>query len=229
MIDREMKMNLSRYVYIVMVGFLISGCANQPVGTWYPVSTQKKVSAVHHWGLIANDAAEQAVIALAGNQSIKGKPVYVSDNGTSHFEKAFRNYVIGSFVHSGVEVSATKDGAIELTYEVQVVRHGSSFDPSLFGYKPGAATAGTAGYWVLREVSRAISPITSAAVASAAFDTYKATEPTGVEVLVSASIIHQDRYILKNTDAYYIEKADAYLFEPCRSLSKRGCRPKHEY
>lgn len=218
-------MQLRTHFLSVMALGLVA-CSNQPVGTWYPVSTQKKVSAVHHWGLIANDAAEQAATALAKNQSMQGKPIYVSNNGTSHFDKAFRNYVIGSFVHSGIEVSSTKEGAIELTYEVQVVRHGSSFDPSLFGYKPGAATAGTASYWVLREVSRAFSPITSAAVASAAFDTYKATEPTGVEVLVSASLIYQDRYILKNTDAYYIEKADAYLFEPCRSRSSRGCRPK---
>ncbi|MDZ4097305.1 MAG: hypothetical protein U1E13_01255, partial [Methylophilaceae bacterium] len=116
---------------------------------------------------------------------------------------------------------------VEVNYEAQVVRHGSSFNPGLFGYKPGVATSGVAAFWVLREASRSISTVTSAAVLASGYDTYKALEPTGVELLLTTSIIHNGHYVLRSTDAYYIEKVDAHLFEPCKSRSVTGCRPKY--
>lgn len=218
-------MKVSDIFFIGLLAILLAGCANQPVGKWYPISTQKKVSAVHQWGLIASDAAEQTGTLLASSKELVGKPLYVTENGKSHFDRGFRNYMITSLVNNGAIVSASKEGSIEVNYETQVVRHGSSFDPSYFGYKPGHAIGGVSAFWVLREASRSVSPVATAAIAASGFDTYKAIEPTGVELLLTTSIIHNGRYVLRNTDAYYIEKADAYLFEPCRG-SARSCRPK---
>lgn len=205
---------------------LIGGCANQPAAQWYPLSEQKKVSAVHHWGLIAEDAAEQTRLLLNRSGALQGKPFYVAESSNSHFDRGFRNYMISSLVNNGIAVSAVKEGAVEINYETQVVRHGASFDPSMFGYKPGMATGGVTAFWVLREGARSISPVASAAAVAAGFDTYKALEPTGVELLLTTSIVQDSRYVLRNTDAYYIEKTDAYLFEPCKSRSAQGCKPK---
>lgn len=210
---------------IVFALAVLAGCANQPIGERYPMSEQKKVEAVQHWGAIAADAVEQTRIALIGKDFARGKPLYVMEDSSTHFDRAFRNYMITSLVNSGLPVSTEKKGAIEISYETQVVRHGASFDPALFGYKPGMATVGTAGFWILRNAST-----TGIAVGTLAgaigYDAYKATEPTGVELLITTSIVHDNRYVMRNTDAYYIEKADAYLFEPCRSKSIYGCRPK---
>lgn len=220
-------MKSMKFASIAILAALLGACSNQPVGIWYPISEQKKVSAVHQWGLIAADAAEQTQSLINRSDGLIKKPFYVAESSNSHFERGFRNYMISSLVNRGVNVATSKEGAIEVSYETQVVRHGASFDPSVFGYKPGMATGGVTAFWVLREASRSISPVGSAAIAAAGIDTYEALKPTGVELLLTTSIIQEGRYVLRNTDAYYIEKADAYLFEPCKSRSATGCRPKY--
>lgn len=211
-------------IYCLLALLSLAGCANQPVGKPYAISAQKKVAAVHHWGLIAGDAAEQTRLAIQG-RDFAGRPLYVMENTGTHFDRAFRNYMITSLVNAGLQVSTVKEGAIEISYETQVVRHGASFDPGSFGYKPGFATVGVTGYWILRNASSGL--LAASTIAGAAgYDVYKATEPTGVELLITTSIVHGNQYVMRNTDAYYIEKADAYLFEPCRSKSLRGCKPR---
>ncbi len=219
-------MKSMKFASIAILAALLGACSNQPVGTWYPISEQKKVSAVHQWGLIADDAAEQTQSLIKRSERLMNKSFYVAENSNSHFDRGFRNYMVSNLVNRGISVAASKEGAIEVSYETQVVRHGASFDPSVFGYKPGMATGGVTAFWVLREASRSISPVGSAAIAAAGVDTYEALKPTGVELLLTTSIIQDGHYILRNTDAYYIEKADAYLFEPCKSRSATGCRPK---
>ncbi len=219
-------MNAATRVYLMVFAMaLLAGCANQPIGERYPMTEQKKVEAVQHWGAIAADAVEQTRLALSGRDFAKDKPLYVMESSGTHFDRAFRNYMITSLVNAGLQVSTEKQGAIEISYETQVVRHGASFDPALFGYKPGMATVGTAGFWILRNASTTGIAVGTLAGA-AGYDVYKATEPTGVELLITTSIVHASRYVMRNTDAYYIERADAYLFEPCRSRSINGCRPK---
>ena len=221
-------MKSTKFVSIAILAALLGPCSNQPVGSWYPISEQKKVSAVHQWGLIASDAAEQTQLLINRSENLMKKPFYVAENNSnSHFERGFRNYMISSLVNRGVNVATSKEDAIEVSYETQVVRHGASFDPGTFGYKPGIATGGVTAFWVLREASRSISPVGTAAIAAAGIDTYEVLKPTGVELLLTTSIIQDGRYVMRNTDAYYIEKADAYLFEPCKSRSVGGCRPKY--
>lgn len=222
-------MHSFKFVTAIFLAALVSACANQPTAQWYQHSQQKKVNAAQHWGLIAADVVEQTKVAVNEQDLGKDKPLYVTDNTGSHFDRAFRNYMITGLVNAGLTVSPNRDGAIEITYESQVIRHGESFDPSLFGYKPGMAATGVAGFWVLRDLARSSSSLGIAAATiagTAGYDVYKATEPTGVELLLTTSIIQNNQYVMRNTDAYYIEKADAYLFEPCKSRSTRGCRPK---
>jgi hypothetical protein len=61
---------------------------------------------------------------------------------------------------------------------------------------------------------------------AAAYDVYNAKNPgeTGVELLISTSIIHNDQYVMLNADAYYIEKGEAWLFEGCKGKNRRLCR-----
>lgn len=219
-------MKSMKFASIVILAALLGACSNQPVGKWQERSQQMKLNAVQHWGLIAEDAVEQTRLAVSSQESIKNRPLYVTDNRGTHFDRAFRNYMITGLVNAGMIVSDKKEGAVEISYESQVVRHGASFDPSVFGYKPGMATAGVAGFWVLRNAST--SGLAAGTLAAAAgYDAFKVTEPTGVELLLTTSIVSQNQYLMRNTDAYYIEKADAYLFEPCKSRSATGCRPKY--
>lgn len=202
------------------------GCSNQPWVETHPATTQQKLSAAQQWGLIADDVTEQTRLALLKADYLDtGTPVYVSESTNAHFDRGFRNYMITSLVKAGFNVVTQKDGAVEIQYESQVIRHGASFDPRAMGYKPGALSAGVTSFWILRDASTA--GLAAGTIAgAAALDYYNARKPTDVELLLTTSIVQGNRYLMRNTDAYYIEKADAYLFEPCRSKSLRGCRPK---
>lgn len=215
---------------VVMVALMVSGCATSiPQAENFPASKQKKAMALQHWGLIASDAANQTRLALERQAIAKDKPLYVADNATTEFSRAFRKYMIAGRMNAGFTVSAKKEGAIEVGYEAQVIKHATSSNPQALGYKPGMASAGVAGFWVLRDALRYGSTAGALAATGAAaggYDAYHALNPgeTGVEILISTSIIHEERYVMLNADAYYIEKDEAWLFEGCKGKSRRMCR-----
>lgn len=215
---------------LLFLTLLFTGCATSiPQAENFPQSKQKKAMAAQHWGWIANDAVAQTKVALAKQDFAKNKPLYVTDGATTDFGRAFRKYMIAGLIDAGFEVSTIRENAIELGYEAQVIKHAAAFDPKAFGYQPGMATAGVAGFWVLRDALRP-GPTNGAILGTAALalgvDAYNATNPgeTGVEVLVSTSITHQDRYVMLNADAYYIENGEAWLFEGCKGRTRRYCR-----
>lgn len=215
---------------MIVLAFLLTGCATAvPQAENFPAAKQKKAMAAQHWGVIATDAVGLTRVALAKKGFDKDKPLYITDNATTDFGRAFRKYMIAGLIDAGLPVSTKKEGAIELSYEAQVIRHASSFDPQSLGYKPGMATAGATGFWVLRDalLYGSTSGVALATTATGAgTDYYNATNPgeTGVELLLSTSIIHDDRYVMLNANAYYIEKGEAWLFEGCKGKSRRNCR-----
>lgn len=220
---------------LISLGLLLNGCAynNMPQAQNFPPSQQKIAVAAQHWGMIATDAVQQTQMALLAQQAaVKGLPVYVEENTASEFNKAFRNFMISGLVNAGVAVSAKKEGAIAIVYETQVIKHhprGESFDPTANGYQPGAMTAGVAGIWVLRNALEKWSTSSAAfgtIAAAGAYDALRFERPlqTGVELLLTTSIVHKDHYVMRNTDAYYVEDADISLFDPCKGKSRRNCR-----
>src|SRR5690606_6935271 len=130
----------------LLLAMLLAVCANQPTAQWYEQTQRKKLDAAMQRGLEADDAEEQTRMAIGAQPARRDKPLYVTDNRGTHFDRAFRNYMITGLVNVGLPVAATREGAVEITYESQVIRHGSSFDPSAFGYKPGMAAAGVGGF-----------------------------------------------------------------------------------
>jgi hypothetical protein len=226
---KENNMRIS-ILGVLLFALLGTGCATSiPQAENFPQGKQKKAMAAQHWGVIAVDAVEQTRLALGKQTFSKDKPLYVADNANTDFSRAFRKYMIAGLLDAGFVVSAKKEGAIEVGYEAQVIRHASSFDPQAFGYKPGMATAGVAGFWILRDALRygsTAGAVLASAATAGAYDGYQAKNPgeTGVELLISTSIIHDDKYVMLNADAYYIEKGEAWLFEGCKGKNRRLCR-----
>lgn len=227
------KIQMKRTV-LIAASCILAGCAhnNMPQAQNFPPTQQKIAVAAQHWGMIAADAVQQTQMALAQNSIARTQAVFVMEAGNTDFQRAFRNFMITGLVNAGVPVSASKEGAIEISYETQTIKHasrGEVFDPSANGYRPGALTGGVAGFWVLRNALEKWSTSSAAlgAIAAAgAFDAYRLThpEPTGVELLLTTSIVHNGRYLMRNTDAYYVEDVDISLFDPCRGKSRRNCR-----
>lgn len=215
---------------MVVAAVLSVGCTPaMPKAEYFPPTKQKIAVAAQHWGMIAADAVQQTKLALEAQSFPKTRPVYVAMGKDTEFDRAFRNYLITGLVNAGVVVAPTLEGAVEIGYETQVISHAAPFDPGQFGYQPGMATAGVSGFWILRNAvgkwstgSVAVGTI----VGAAAYDAYKFGNPeqTGVELLLTTSIIQNQRYVMRSTDAYYIERGDAALFGACLGKTRRECK-----
>lgn len=227
---REREIMNYRLWPALLAAVLTAGCATAvPEARTFPHSEQKKALSVRHWGMIADDAVDRTRQAIAAANLPSDKSLFIADRGQTDFDRAFRNYMITGLVNAGFKVTELREGAVEVGYETQVVRH-ASFDPRTAGYKPGTTAAGVAGFWILRDAFRTWSgdSLAIGTVAGAAgYDTYRAINPgeTGVEMLLTTSILQNGIYVMRNTDSYYIEQADAYLFQKCDTkFWRRNCR-----
>lgn len=195
---------------------VLAGCASAPpppapIRAPYPEAVQNTALVAQHWGAIAADVAAQTKKNQAGKDIFQDRPFFVNSTSTSPFDLAFTNFMITALVEAGLQVTMQPEGALEIRYETQLIRHNLEFDPRNQGYVPGAPTNVGAGFWVLRNANR---PLAEGVVSDASQDDPRARlRPSSVEMLITTSIVDGDQYIQRSSDAYYIEKADAELFE----------------
>jgi hypothetical protein len=218
-----------RSIIIVLSLMLLSACVtNIPQAENFPQSKQKKLMAAQHWNLVSQDAVDQTQSVLAKRGFANDTPLYILPNTKTVFNYAFRKYLIANFIKAGAVVSTKKEGALEIEFDTQVIEHANGMDPEKFGYKPGMATVGVSSFWVLRDVFEHLNFVNGLATIgmAGAYDAYKAKNPgeTNVELLLTTTIVHRDRYVMLNADAYYIEKAESRLFEPCKGRNRKLCR-----
>lgn len=207
---------------------LLSACATSiPKAENAIANPQTKLMAAQHWGAVAKDAVERTRWALSQKGFSPNVPLYISENNNTVFDHAFRKYLISHFIQAGSIVATSSTNALEVKFESQVIKHAQAFKPFEHGYKPGVLTAGVASFWILRDVfsGSGTAALSSLALAGGV-DTYNATNPseTGVEVLLTTSITHNDRFVMLNADAYYIENEESRLFEPCKGRNRKLCR-----
>lgn len=191
----------------------LSGCgtAQIPYTQNHPESYQKVARAVSHWDILADDVAAQTMEKI-GTQ----KAIYVATpTETTDFNRAFHNFLITRMVNKGIPVSTQRNGAIEVQYEAQIVRHNSQRK----AYRPGAITMLTAGMMVAYNVPSWAKPDQAAALlgGGALADlavSADAGSPTKTELVVTTSVLEGGRYLVRTTDIYYLEPEDAQLFKP---------------
>lgn len=206
----------------------LAGCVNSiPKAEYFPPATQKKALTAQHWSGIAEDAAMRTRLALAKQGIGTEQAIYVAENAKYDFDKAFRKYLISHLIEGGVTVSTIPQGAIEVKYESQLIRHGYAIDMQTSGYKPGMLAAGVASFWVLRDVFSSGSNLSRAAATTAiagGYDSYQHgnADETPIELILTTSITQHNKYLMLNADAYYIEKGEELLFQGCDG--KRRCR-----
>jgi hypothetical protein len=192
----------------------LCGCASQvPLAANHPISSQKKARAVHHWDVLADDITSQTMASLKKHEIAPETPLFVAlppDN--TPFAKAFRNFLITRMVNRGLPVRNASADAVELQYETQLVRHESS----RYAHIPGTFSALTAGIWVIRDLATAGSSAVPGAIGLSALADYGmghyAGGATPTEMIVTSSIVVDQKYLFRKSDIYYIEDADLGLF-----------------
>lgn len=122
--------------------------------------------------------------------------------------------MITHMVNRGLSVSNTAQGAVEVAYETQIVRHASDRPV----YIPGALTTLTGGVIVARSLAiSSPSPWVAGGVglgAAAAIDLAAGhvAAPTNTELIVTTSITNDGIFVMRKSDVYYIEDEDVDLF-----------------
>lgn len=210
-----MKHNLLLAIFATAV---MAGCASTPAPVVAPApeNTQKRLVAAQQWGAVAADVAAQTKASISQQDFLQGRLLHVVPFSKAPFDQAFTNYMITSLVNAGLPVTPNPEGAVELKYETQIITHNASLGPRGEGYVPVAASGATGGGRVMRNAQeRQVAPPAKTVSAAKALDSQATqTWPANVELLIATSIIDNDQYLQRSTDAYFIEAAEAELFMP---------------
>jgi len=197
--------------------FSCSQLAGMPSAEPFPDSSIRKSKSAEHWNVIAGDVAAQTA-SLKDRPELKGKLLYVSPSGdNSDFSRGFQTMLISKLVNSGLNVTTKPEGAVQVRYEAQVVRHLAGQGD----YQPGTVAAIAGGILVAREIATGNSSSTAKAIGAGALiagadllgANAKLRSPTNTEVIVTTSLIDDSKFLMRKTDVYYVEDAEGAMFE----------------
>ncbi len=182
-------------------------------------SEQRKIEATHHWDVLAYDVANRVNQQLLAHDYLE-TPVYVkrtcgsedrpcAPQETSTFDEAFRDLLITEMVNIGIPVApAPNDETITVHYKVQLVYHRAK---RVRPIRPGLMTTLAAGVVVFRNIPSEVVTIAAAGLADLANQEF--TTAQHFEILITTSMIAEDRYLLRTSDIYYINDEDSYQYQ----------------
>lgn len=130
----------------------------------------------------------------------------------TEFDRAFQQFLITDLVKSDRVVQQSPEGALEVSYQTQVVRHNSPRPH----FVPGRFTMVTAGLYAAYGLSTApVGDKMAGGLALAGGADYVASEgsggPTHTELILTTTIASGGRYLVRKTDVYYVEEEDTTL------------------
>ena len=209
-----------RFVAALLCFPLVAGCsqlAGMPSAEPFPDASLRKAKSAEHWNVIAGDVASQTA-GLRNRPELQGKPLYVSPSGdNSDFSRGFQSMLISKLVNGGMNVATRPEGALQVTYEAQVVRHLAGQGD----YQPGTVAALAGGILVAREIAIGSASSTAKAVGVTAVIAgadllvahAKLHSATNTAVIITTSLIDNNKYLMRKTDVYYVEDAEGVMFE----------------
>ena len=206
----------------ILGALIISGCAARhsetPLATNFPTTKQEKLQAASHWEAITTDMAKELSASLP---SPLAGSLYVQTAQASPFNRAVKDQLITSLVHSGRPVAKTPDGALTVEVDTQVVE----FSPDRSQNKwIGVPTALVTGAWALRAVetksganTTAAVGVTGLAIGTDIYRWFKSEDASGptpkTEIIVNISISDDQRYLARSTNVYYVTDTDRELYD----------------
>lgn len=195
-------------IVLLLIVYLVVSCSQVPFPTTYRLNTQKKMQAAHHWDVLAADVAEQVKIFIDRNEHLKDIPTYVSSPDTTPFGNIFHDLLISHLITKGIVVSRINKNSITIKYEVQVLEHSDRF----VRHPPFVYSALALGILVAREA-----PVWFTGLGLASLADYGRGLTTGdlpnKEVIITTSLVSNDRYMMHKSDIYYINVPDSWHYE----------------
>jgi hypothetical protein len=209
----------SFYPYVLVLFFVCNCSSRIPEPISYQYSQQKKMQAASHWEVLAADLANRINNQLIVSDNIY-KTVFVKEtcgdesttckpHETSSFNEAFRDLLITNLFGYGVPTKSLPDeDTIEVRYKVQVVHYNTNRVRSL---QPGLLTGLSAAVAVLRNAPTELILLTLGTIADVANTSLVSSGH--YEVIITTSMINDDRYLFRASDIYYINDKDFYHYQ----------------
>jgi hypothetical protein len=209
----------------------LAGCATPysevPKAKNFSASSQEKLQAASHWGLITNDLYKK-LQAKMGDKVEKSQRLYVSSKDNSPFNQAVVAELISELVADGYLVAKNPENTTKIDIDTQVLE----FSPSrLKPVASGVPTLIVAGLWTLTESGVAV---TTAGVASAVVIAKDASNYFGsetaagstpkTEIIVNIGVSNADNYIAVSRGTYYVTDTDKWLYQAAltKTFSVKG-------
>ena len=219
-------------IVLSMIVLSIAGCASPiPVAHNFPLSYQKVARTAKHWDIVADDVVEQTASFLASREGLQGRAVFVpGTQDTTAFDATFHDFLINHLVDRGLQVSVCSlpggvgfqtSPDVQIKYEKRIISHGEKMPQ----YQPGVLTALAAGVLVVRSVAVAdLSGVGFAAAALADLGLGHLSAATQTEMIVTTTIVENNRFAMRRSDIYYVPDGDIALFT--NRITKRSeCPP----
>ena len=174
--------------------------AQTPVATGYPLTTQQKMQAMHHWDRLAEHVASQASLALDHFMPDSKAGVYIAPAGNTPFAKSYREALITHFVAYGIPVAFSPEGNAVLEVSSELVNHGRK----LVKTDSGAYRTLEPGFRQEKDGEGEYKRLPLVAGESGYFDD---GQPT-TEMQVNTSLIFQNSYLYRNSSIFYVDSAE---------------------
>lgn len=186
-----------------------------PIPKSYPLTTQEKIQAVHHWGLLAEHIAGLVKSALETKHTRPVRPIYVAPSGTTPFEKVFHALLITKLFEAGLSVSNNSKHNLLLSFDIELVKHPKRLirvNKDIYRpLAPGLIVKSDIPVSKFQKASHRDYQVGRTTGLSNEGSDYVFTLPEN-EIIITTSLTHNDDYIIRNSSVYYIDDPEWWQY-----------------
>jgi hypothetical protein len=186
-----------------------------PLPKLFPLTTQEKIQAVHHWDLIAGHTAGLVKNGLQTSYPRRVRAIYVAPSGVTPFEKVFHALLITHLFEEGLSVSNDPKENLILSFDIELVKHptrvigiDSEFYDSL---GPGLVVrTGPLAPEARKDASRDYL-VSKTTHLSNEIGNHVFTLPEN-EIILTTSLTQNGSYTMRNSSIYYIDDPEWWQY-----------------
>ncbi|MBW1780235.1 MAG: hypothetical protein JRL30_05805 [Deltaproteobacteria bacterium] len=224
-----MNLRIKGLFILSLLLFFVSGClftypekqppqplpSEAPIPKLFPLSTQEKIQAVHHWDLIAGHTADLVKEALETGYPNRVRAIYVSPSGITPFEKVFHALLITKLFEEGLSVSNTPKDNLVLSFDIELVKHPKrviGIDKEVYAsLGPGLIVKSSVPAQEVRSDADRAYRISRTTRLSNQGGDYIFTLPQN-EIIITTSLTQNGSYIIRNSSIYYIDDPEWWQY-----------------
>lgn len=197
---------------VLLCALAVAGCSYAPQPHPRTYSSQETMEAAQHWQRMAHELVKDTV-------SFAGQRVYIPDNDTSTFGRAFSQMLKTEVLQKGALLSPTREGALCFDWGVQFVkystpRHSISVYPGTYAVIAGASV----GAYYLSNASPlnwAVAPtMLTAAILDGMTGMYELSVkfPLDTEIIFTLGTFYGTQPVKRGIAIFYTRRSDTALY-----------------